>query len=143
MASLLTQGERDAIRSELRNVTDTFYTTPIKIDIRTSGLMQKFGEGATTITSYNLFCYPKYSDGTNITSINGVTENFDISVSLNILDVIAAGLISTTEIFTISTTNTTFWIAESEYNLIDYITSGHFEPKGILVKLIGKKAIKK
>lgn len=141
---LLTQSDRNLLRSELKNVTDTFHKTPIIINIKQQRIDIHSEDSAVfeTVVPYNLMCYAQFDFILNNLTTSGTIEKFDVAVDLNIDIVIASGLCDNSENLKFSTGKDTFVINGVSYILRDYSTEGHFEQKGIIVKLLGEKMVK-
>lgn len=146
--NLLTNQQHLDIRAALRDVTDTFFTTPVTYRLHAD----EFGDGemmnpAKPYTEFNLVGLPKYlkEDKDEVQrETSGAYSVVRVDVLFSMDNLITANLIDTDAnppVPLFRPEEDEFLIAGEVFKVILVNVEGFFQPTGVLVRVRGEKRV--
>lgn len=144
--NLINSNTHTKIRNVLRDVTDTFCTTPVRyyraLDEFADGQMMSIKE--KPFTEFNLFALVEYPE-TETTEIDemvsGAVDKSEVKLTLNFDDCKEAGFI-TGNLPEAVVEEDFFTVNREDYKATFVKVEGAFEPENVLVIITGRKIVK-
>lgn len=149
MADLLSQPTRDALRSIIGDVLDTFAKTPViyrKLGAPANDYMEELDRG--TYTDYELMAVLEFTDDikdkVDYEPFTGLADKSEVRLTFKLEDLSDLGLIDGTTHYPLFMPELDImFVNDTEYKVVYVATDGHFEQKGLLVYAWGiKKELK-